>query len=389
MRARTFNFLRYLGDRHEVTLVTQQFPDVSNERVQALREWVRDLAAFAQEQPELPRRSAIARAKQLGKYLKGDQPPNLLAHYSPAMQTWIDEAIASGTYDAVTCEHSLDEVYVRPEWRERLRTVVNVHSSLAGTCKQYLDLASSKTLRDQLNLPLLRRYEQRYCSKFSTIVATTVEDKRQLKQLSEGAKIAIVPNGIDLTEYPPRLSAPELPHLLFHAPFETSAAVEAARALCRDIFPEIRRRYPQATLELCGCDPDKRVDDLADSPGVSITSDLRAALTRATVCLQPLPFGLGLKTPVLEAMAVGVPVVGSDVALEGLPADGPDVPLAAMRANTTEEFVYAIGRLLQDAQLRAKLASNARALLEREFSWEQVSARYEQVLMADARSLHR
>jgi glycosyltransferase involved in cell wall biosynthesis len=104
-------------------------------------------------------------------------------------------------------------------------------------------------------------------------------------------------------------------------------------------------------------------------------------LHAATVCVVPLRTGYGIKNKTLEAMAAGVPVVGSDRGLEGLAVDGADVPLRAMRANQIEEYVYAIGRLFENPRLREKLSENARSLIETKYTWERAGKLYEQLLL--------
>ncbi len=103
-------------------------------------------------------------------------------------------------------------------------------------------------------------------------------------------------------------------------------------------------------------------------------------LHQATVCIVPMRIGFGIKNKTLEAMAAGVPVVASNSGLEGLAVDGANVPLRALRANTVEEYIAAISRLFEDAQLRQKLSDQARTLIESEYTWERAGQRYEQVL---------
>ena len=80
-------------------------------------------------------------------------------------------------------------------------------------------------------------------------------------------------------------------------------------------------------------------------------------------------------------MASGVPIVGSDRALSEFKVDGTTVPLRAMRANTLEEYIYAIGRLFSEPKLRDKLSENARSFVEAEYTWDKVGQKYEQVLL--------
>jgi glycosyltransferase involved in cell wall biosynthesis len=93
--------------------------------------------------------------------------------------------------------------------------------------------------------------------------------------------------------------------------------------------------------------------------------------------------GFGIKNKTLESMAAGVPVVASDRGLEGLTVEGNNVPLAALRANSIEEYCTAIIRLFESAELREKLSKNARKLIEDNYTWRQAAAKYEQVLNAD------
>jgi glycosyltransferase involved in cell wall biosynthesis len=103
-------------------------------------------------------------------------------------------------------------------------------------------------------------------------------------------------------------------------------------------------------------------------------------LHQASVCVVPLRTGYGIKNKTLEAMAAGVPVVGSDRGLEGLAVDGADLPIRALRANEPTEYVYAISRLFEDRQLRKQLSDNARSLIEEKYTWERAGKLYEQVL---------
>lgn len=251
---RTFNLMKNLSKRHQITLVAQHYQMAKDTHIEALREWIEDLVIFPQNQ-EPTRRGIVSRAKRLGQLLKAGTPQSVLSYYSPEMQQWIDEKVREKAFDVITCEHSINETYVRSEWQNQVRTVINIHGSIYGTCQKYLDRSTAvkKSLREQLNLPLLRRYEQNYCSKFSP----------------------------------------------------------------------------------------------------------------------------------LQAMAVGVPLVANDRALEGLKVDGATVNLAAMRSNRLEEYIYAIGRLFKDKQLREKLSQNARNLVEKNHNWQRITEQYEKILTAN------
>jgi polysaccharide biosynthesis protein PslH len=378
-QVRTFNLLKELSQRHEITLVTQRSDDVTDEEILGLRQWVAELFVFGRS----PRaKTGIwEKFQRFSGFAIEGTPPSVLSYQIPEMQEQIDRSISSGTFDALTCEHSANEIFVRPQWRNQLRTVVNIHSSVYGTCRQQVETGTAENLsRDRFYLPLLRRYEHRYIQKFSTLVVTTKEDRQQLQELSPHIPIEVIPNGVDLEVFPLRMIDPNGYHLVFVGAMDNIANIDAVCWLARSIFPQIRRRYPQATLSLVGANPVSAVLELAKLPGVTVTgrvSSMAEYLHRATVCVLSMRIGYGIKNKTLEAMAAGVPVVGSDRALEGLVVES---PLRALRANTISEYVEAIDQLFEQPQLRSKLSQNGRSFVESEYTWERAGRRYEGVI---------
>ncbi|GAB4288638.1 MAG: glycosyltransferase [Oscillatoriaceae cyanobacterium] len=383
-QVRTFNLLKYLAQRHLITLVTQQEPDVTDRDVEALRSYVTELAVFPRRQTAGAVGGAWGKVSRFSKFLRQGTPPNVLYFYSPEMQAWVDAWVEKNHGAAITSEHSVNEIYIRPQWQQKLKTVVNIHSSVYGTCKQHLDSnTSEKPTRDRLQLPLLRQYEQRYCSKFSEIVVTTDEDCRQLQDLSPQGRFSVIPNGVELEEFSYRHGDPGGHKLIFTGAMDNLPNIDAVRFLSLEVLPLVQTRYPDATLTLVGARPVPQVQELNQLPGVTVTGAVPSVaeyLQASTVCVVPMRSGYGIKNKTLEAMAAGVPVVASDRGLEGLAVDGDNVPLRALRANRVPEYVEAISRLFEDRRLRQSLSRQARTLIETEYTWETAGFRYEQVL---------
>ena len=383
-QVRTFNLLKYLSGRHAITMITQRSEDVTDAEVEELRGWMEELLVFPQPQMSEAEAGILGKVQRFKTFLQEGTPPSVLYHYSTDIQEWVDEAVTLSKFEVITCEHSVNEIYVRPEWQQQLRTVVNIHSSVYGTCRNQLATGTSENqLRDQLNLPLLRRYEERYCSKFNCLVVTTPEDRRHIGAFDPEGQIAVIPNGVDLTLFPKRSSDPGGHHLVFVGAMDSLPNIDAVLFFSSEVFPEILQRYPDATLELVGTRPVQSVLDLGERPGITVTGRVSSVvdhLHKATICVVPLRTGYGIKNKTLEALAAGVPVVGSDRGLEGIAVDGADVPLRALRANEPTEYVYAIGRLFEDRQLRKQLSENGRSLIEKKYTWERAGKLYEQVL---------
>lgn len=382
-QVRTFNLLKQLQP-HRVILVTQVDATVTAEDIQTLQTYVSNLQVFPKPLVAV-NQSPIGKATRFGRFWLEGTPPHVRANYSPAMQSWIETAVAHESFDVLTCEHIVNECYVSQKVQALVpRRVLNIHSSLYGTCRQQLIAGLTiNPLRDRLSLPLLKRYEQRSSRKFTELVVTTPEDAAHWQALCPRQSTHLVTNGVDLDEFPCRSHDSGGHNLIFAGAMDNFPNIDAAIFLARDVFSEIRQRYPNATLRLVGARPASAVLALQEIPGVIVTGGVSSMvdnLHQATVCVIPMRAGYGIKNKTLEAMAAGIPVVGSDRALEGLLVDGDRVPLRALRANDAPAFVNAISQLFENLELRAMLSHYARTMIEADYTWKQAGQRYCQIL---------
>ncbi|MDJ0599326.1 MAG: glycosyltransferase family 4 protein [Crocosphaera sp.] len=384
-QVRTFSILKHLNTNYDITLVTQEPEQVLEEDIDALQQHISDCIVFPAVTNQDSSKGFLETAKQLGVFVQQGTPPGIFSHYSPDIQEWLDQAITSGKFDILLCEGSVNEIYVRPEWQEKIPTVIDIHRSVYGMYKHQIDTHSNDNgLRDQLSLPLLRRYEKQYCHKFAAVIVANQTEQQILKNLKIEVPITLVPNGLNLQVFPKRPNNQSGHRITFVGAMNKPANIDAARFFSLEVFPKILQRYPDATLNLVGSRPVPEVLELNELPGITVTGQVPCVLDylhNTTVSVIPIRKSVGTKMRTLEALATGTPLVASDYGLEGLPVDGPGVPLVAMRANNVDEYVYAVGRLFQDAKLREKLSHNGRTLVENEYTWEQMSQRYEQVLL--------
>ena len=384
-QVRTFNLLKYLQVNHHITLVTQPEPGVTETEIAGLRDCVDELVLFNRPHDSGTTGGILKKVQRLTKFVRQGIPPSVSNRYSIDMQKWIDRHVEADKCDVITSEHSVNELYVRPHFHQKVRTVVNVHSSVYGTCLNQLEnKISENSLRDKINLPLLRRYEKKYCQKFSSIVASTEEDKIQLRSFNPLSEITVIPNGVDLVMFPNRTKDPGGHRLVFIGAMDNLANFDAVCFFCNEVLPQIQKHYPDTTFDIVGSRPVAEVLALKDKPGVNVTGKVPSMaeyLHKSTVCVVSMRTGFGIKNKTLEAMAAGIPVVGSSRGLEGLAVDGANVELRALRANKPQQYVDAISQLFENPQLRAELSYNARKLVETEFTWESAGRRYEQVCL--------
>jgi glycosyltransferase involved in cell wall biosynthesis len=212
-------------------------------------------------------------------------------------------------------------------------------------------------------------HETRHYPHLAAVVVRTEEDADLLRRQVPGVTAAVVPNGVDAGPLPSPPSAD--PVLAFLGSYDAEANVDAAERLVREVLPLV----PGARALLVGRDPSARVLALAGAQ-VEVTGtvpDVAVALSRAAVFVAPITRGRGVRNKVLEAMAAGLPVVGTPLALQGIGESR-----GVVRAETPAEQAIAVVRLLSDSD--AGPANRAR-VLERH-TWARSAAVLEELWCA-------
>lgn len=145
--------------------------------------------------------------------------------------------------------------------------------------------------------------------------------------------------------------------------------VDGVRWFAEDMLPAIRQRFPDARFWIVGRNPAPAVLALA-SEAVSVTGtvpDVRPYLQHAAAVVAPLRVARGLQNKILEAMAMGQPVVTVPSCADAIGAGADD---GLQRAEAAEAFVQAVGRWLSDAAARRQQGARARDFVLERFGWD-------------------
>jgi glycosyltransferase involved in cell wall biosynthesis len=220
------------------------------------------------------------------------------------------------------------------------------------------------------------RFMKAVAGDYDRVVVMTEPDRRALLRLAPRAPVRAVPTGVDLEFF--RRRSPPAPgaRLVYLGHYPHYPNEDAALHMLRDILPRVRRRAPRVEFVAAGSDPTEALKrEAARVPGVIVTGtmpDVRPCLSDATVFVAPVRLGHGIKGKILEAFAMGVPVVASPRAAAGLDAvAGRDLLVAGSAA----EFSAAVVRLLESEPLRRELGENGRRAAERSYDWRTLSGR--------------
>ena len=165
--------------------------------------------------------------------------------------------------------------------------------------------------------------------------------------------------------------------------------VDAVTWFVEAVFPQVRAIRPSASFWIVGAHPTRSVEKLAAHPGVFVTGrvpDTRPYLAHAAAVVAPLRVARGIQTKVLEAMAMGRPVIASDDAFQGLQFEANRDLIVA---RTAEEFVRSVNRVWNHDWATA-LGQRARRAVEQNYDWSQPLASLDDVLgSVEARAAER
>ncbi|MFW5681605.1 MAG: glycosyltransferase family 4 protein [Phycisphaeraceae bacterium] len=195
-------------------------------------------------------------------------------------------------------------------------------------------------------------------------------------------RTATIRNGVDLDAFRPRCvkstdpprhpdPAPDPQTLVFWGRLDFPPNVDAAVWLARRLMPALLDRYPDARCRLVGRAAGPVVQALAELPGIELVGpvdDLRGEALRSATVVMPMRCGGGIKNKLLEAAAMGLPIVASRKAVDGLVWDASNPPFAT--ADGIGETSLAIQSLWQDARRSRTLGANARRWVETHHTWD-------------------
>jgi sugar transferase (PEP-CTERM/EpsH1 system associated) len=219
----------------------------------------------------------------------------------------------------------------------------------------------------------LARYERHVARRARVSLVSAERERALLRAIAPGCDIRALPNGVDVGFFTPRAALPAAPSAVFFGAMDYHANVEAAELLARSVLPRLRQRHPGFTVTLAGANPAPAVQALAAIPGVTVTGyvqDIRPHVQGASVCVIPLRVARGVQNKVLEAMALGVPVVASPGAAEGIEATpGEDLSVAPVDDDGAATAA-AVLALLDDPARMTAMAARARRVVESRYGWD-------------------
>lgn len=159
--------------------------------------------------------------------------------------------------------------------------------------------------------------------------------------------------------------------ILFHGNMNYFPNAEGALYFAERIWPEIHRRHPDYNFVIAGRNPGRKIRSLKNKNGIILkinVKDMVETLLESEIGVYILKSGTGLQNKILEALASGLPVVSTAMALNGIPEIEEDT---VMTVDSDMEIIEAVDGLIRDAELRNKLSIKGKEFMKNRYTWEE------------------
>jgi len=235
-------------------------------------------------------------------------------------------------------------------------------------------------LRNTYNSLQMMKRELEILQKMDRVICMNRLEAEALEGFVDPESIHVLPHGVDTSYFQPMENVESEPSTIgFFGAYHHYPNVDAVLYFVSKIFPIIKERLPAVHFYVIGIHPPKELLELNDRADITVTGfvpDIRTALANCSVIVAPVRLGLGMRVKMLEAMAMGKPVVATELACEGLDVlDGQHVIISQKEDSFAESVCY----LLQDRNCRESLGKEARKLVEENYDYQNIGHRQENI----------
>jgi polysaccharide biosynthesis protein PslH len=374
-KIRSFNILRHLARKNEVTLLSYYGGERDSAYEAAIVEQMPGAHTIHTAAPE----GTLSQSLDYIWQLSSRAPYAVQKFTDSQVKRLVTQWLSEQRFDVAVCDF-LSASLNFPE-KLALPSVLFQHNVETILWQRMAETETSlvRKLSYRIEAAKMARYEKSTLGRFNHVIAVSDQDRVEMLKLDPSCRITVVPTGVDTEHYrvsPPTSGNP--PVIVFTGSMDWEPNIDAMEYFCREIWPSITNAFPNARFQIVGRNPHARVRRL-ESSSVQVTGKVPSVadyLQSATVVIVPLRIGGGTRLKIFEAMAMGKAVVSTTIGAEGLDVThGRDLLLA----DTPESFAASILELLRNADLRHRYEQAAAALAAR-YDWSEIAVAFTNVL---------
>lgn len=360
-KLRAFNHLKLLNEKHEVTLIAFSDTPVHPDAKIVLSRYCKNLRIYSF--------SLTLRIYSLIHGYFNHLPFSTGYFYNFLVQRIVNNIIKDVQPAHIYCQLTRVAEYVKN--RNDIPKTLDYQDAFAlGFEKRISKVPFYLRWLYKLEFQRLKKYEAELFDKFENKIIISAQDRDNIAH-PEKEKITIVPNGVDFEYYAPQEKEKKY-DLLFTGNMAYPPNVESVVFLVKEVLPLVKKIKPGIKLLIAGATPTPRVIALQDN-NVEVSGwvdDLRECYAAAKLFIAPMQISIGLQNKLLEAMAMRLPCITSELANNAL---GATHNKNIVVCNRPQEYAYAIIRLLDNPAQAAEIAATGHDFVKQNYGWRKMT----------------
>lgn len=375
-KLRAFNHLKLLSEKHEVTLVALNDTELHPEAEQVLSRYCKRLHVLDI--------SLGVRALSLISTAFNGKPFSTGYFYNKMAQDLIDDIIDEVHPAHIFCQLTRVTEYVK-NVKDITKTLDYQDAFAKGMEKRISREPFYLRWLFKMEYKRLAKYEAEVFDWFDNKIIISDQDRENITH-QDKQNIVVVPNGVDLDYFKPRSLTPlasgetegegteskKKYDLLFTGNMAYPPNIESVVFLVNEVLPLVIKQKPDIKLLIAGATPVARVKDL-QSGNVEVSGwvdDMRDCYAASKLFIAPMQISIGLQNKLLEAMAMNVPCITSELANNALHGTHNENIIVCKQP---QEYADAILRLLDNQAEAEQLANAGHEFVKQNYGWKKMT----------------
>lgn len=369
---RLYNLIKQMSQKHTITLICERRANQSEadrKEVEKICENVITVVRHKQWS-----------VKNIFKTGFSSSPFLLVGHTSPVMKLAIKQELLQKKYDLI----HIETFYVMQNLPKTVLPIVLVEHNIEYLIYQRYAQKAPFFLRPLLSIDVgkLKKAEKQAWKNATVVAAVSVQDKDVIHQTNS----FVVPNGVDTSFFKPKTISKDFvtreKKILYIGDYAYIQNKDAVGYITKSIWPVLKQNIKaKVTLWIVGKNMSQSIKDLGKGDTTIFFDDTNSQtaaeiFSQADILLAPIRVGGGTSYKIIEAMAVGTPVVTTTLGHEGIEAEKDSDILVA---DTPEAMVQAVTQLLSNVELYKQISMNARRAIEKTYDWKEIAKSLEKV----------
>jgi glycosyltransferase involved in cell wall biosynthesis len=373
-QTRWYNIVKFLSKNHEITLFSLIKDESERKYIPELLKYCKKVEVF--ERPKSP-----WTLRNIILSVFSPFPLLLIRNFSFKERSAVGKELENGNYDLIHAE----AFYVMPHIPRTNVPSIQVEQTIwHKVYEHHVKTEVNPLLRPffMIDVLKLKYWEIYFWKKATKLLTVSSDDKIIMEKLIPGAKVDVIPNGVDAKFYSDKKMKKKIPHRVMYGVtnFEWLQNREAAESLIHDVWPKIYEKYKYAKLWIVGRLIPGEISNLAKKrDDIEITesiADARDAYLSSYVMVASIRGSGGTRLKILEAMAAGLPVVSTSIGVAGLNLINRK---HAIIIDSDEGLADETVKLLEDTKLAEKIGKEGQKFVQENYDWKEIVKLHEPI----------